>query len=428
MDLFVDPFFGNDFCPGTKESPKKTLTRALSVIESGQTIHLHGGAYTYNSQHGEDFSTPVPAGVTIAADLSGDAVLLGQGAAKGLAFLGSGAASHLTIQGFTEGITAKTGEQILSAVKLVGNARGIHLQGDAHSSATDISIAEGQVGIELDNGASLEVSGGDFGHLGGDCVLGSKAFGLYNASSLTFDAVSVHDSCGAIELHNAASATFTGSTITNVGPEHTGLGSSIEIGEAASLKLVDTAISDGHGPAIYAFSAGSLVSITGGTIHAGGSYGLSLGVASATIEGTELTGNGMSCGIHLDFGALSLHKVKMHGFQAGLHQAGGMAKVRESVFSGGAYGVLFLGGSLDLGTLADPGKNNLQGSSDTALYVGSSENVNVSAVSNGWLPNVQGASYLGVFSNHGTIVGPLGENAPTPRNFVLTGQGPKVTY
>jgi hypothetical protein len=296
------------------------------------------------------------------------------------------------------------------------------------SKATDLSIADGTVGLELHNASSLDLHGGELSKLGGECALGAKVLGLYNASSLTLDAVNMHDSCGAIELHNASSATITGATIKNVGPEHAGLGSTIEVGEASSLHLVDTAISEGHGPAIYAFSAGALVDITGGSIHAADNYGLSLGVSSASIHGTSLVGPGTAYGIHLDFGALALSDVAISQFLVGVHQAGGTAKIRGTTITGSAYGVLFLGGSLDLGTPADLGKNMLQGNTDTAVYVGSSANVTIAAAGNGWLPSVQGVSYLGVFANHGTIFGPYGADAPLPRNLVLTGFGPKLTY
>jgi hypothetical protein len=428
VDRHVDPLFGSDACPGSQQAPWKTITHALSRATTGQTIHLAGGSYVYDSQRGEDFSAPVPEGVTLTADLSGEAVLLGLGADTGLAFLGSGAASHLRLQGFGAGIVAKTGEITLGAIELVDDGCGLRLTGDAHASMSDALITGGMVGIELHNGASLDLSDGEMSGIGPTCVLGSRVVGLYNAASARLGAVKVHDSFGLFELHNASSLEIAGSVIQRVGAAGCGLGSTIEVGEASSLVMHETTISEGHGPAVYAHSAGAQVEITGGSIQVHGNHGLALGVASASIDGTSLSGDGSGYGIDLDFGTLHLSHAAITHFQVGLHQAGGTTTMRDSAVSGGSFGVLYLGGGLDLGTLAEPGKNLLQGNSDTALYVGSAENVSLSAMGNGWEASVQGVSYLGVFAGHGLLVGPLGEDVPLPRNFVVTGAGPKVAY
>jgi hypothetical protein len=428
LDRHVDPLFGSDACPGSQQAPWKTITHALSRATAGRTVHLAGGTYTYDSQRGEDFSAPVPEGVTLTADLGGEAILLGEGADTGLAFLGSGAASHLRLQGFGAGIVAKTGEITLSAIKLVDDGCGLRLTGNVHANMSDALITGGMVGIELHNGASLDLSDGEMSGIGPACVLGSRILGLYNAASARLGAVKVHDSFGLLELHNASSLEITGSPIARVGAAGCGLGATIQVGDASSLVMHDTTIGEGQGPAVYAHSAGAQVEISGGSIQVHGTHGLALGVASASIDGTSLSGDGGGYGIDLDFGTLHLSHAAITHFQVGLHQAGGTTTMRDSAVSGGSFGVLYLGGGLDLGTLAEPGKNLLQGNSDTALYVGSAENVSLSAVGNGWEASVQGVSYLGVFGSHGTMLGPLGLGAPLPRNFVITGAGPSVTY
>jgi hypothetical protein len=63
---FVNALTGVDSNPGTSASPFKTITRALSLAVSGDTVFVKPG--TYDAANGETFPLQVPAGVSLIGD------------------------------------------------------------------------------------------------------------------------------------------------------------------------------------------------------------------------------------------------------------------------------------------------------------------------------------------------------------------------
>ncbi len=65
-DLYVDAQMGDDDNDGSLDAPWATVTHAMSVVESGETVGVFPGLY--DEAHGESFPIEVPAGVTLIGD------------------------------------------------------------------------------------------------------------------------------------------------------------------------------------------------------------------------------------------------------------------------------------------------------------------------------------------------------------------------
>ncbi len=65
-DWYVDGATGSDSLPGTQSAPVKTIARALTLAQSGQSVKVAPG--TYSATTGEVFPIVVPAGVSLIGD------------------------------------------------------------------------------------------------------------------------------------------------------------------------------------------------------------------------------------------------------------------------------------------------------------------------------------------------------------------------
>lgn len=65
-DYYVDQASGNDANPGTPEAPLKTITRALALAQTGDSVKVAPGTYSLSS--GEVFPLVLPAGVELLGD------------------------------------------------------------------------------------------------------------------------------------------------------------------------------------------------------------------------------------------------------------------------------------------------------------------------------------------------------------------------
>jgi hypothetical protein len=420
-ELFVDPIDGDDDAAGTEDAPLKTMRKALSIATGEQTIHLFAGAY--DAASGEDFTTPIPDGVTIAAVAPGDAILVGSGAETALSFSGGGAARGLRVEGFAIGVTAAAGAVALQGLELTGNGTAIWLEGAAGVVMKSSSILGGVDGLALSDSARLTMVGGEIREVGADCD--AKAIRLGGAAWLTLEGVNLHDSLGNVQVGNAAHATMTGCMVSVVGCEQV-----VTLLNAAILDLDQTSIEQGApgdpGGTVIAAGSESEVYITGGSVFA--AYRGIDGGSTVHVEGATISGaNGADVGVRPGPGGyVTLLNVGLQGFATGVDLGSGSGEIRGSGISGNGIGVRVVNGHVELGSAANPGGNVLQGNGVAGLVVAGSAAWEHAAVGNTWMGLNQGTNDAGHFPLGTTVSWPSGTSGPAPHNVVIESPGPSV--
>jgi hypothetical protein len=424
-ELFVDPISGSDDAIGTAEAPFRTLGKALSVAERGQTMYLADGTYGPAS-NGDDFATPVPAGITIAAMAPGAAVLIGSGVETALDFSGDGAASGLRFEGHYSAIRAAAGVLSLSDLHISGTHAAIELSGDAEATLTSSVIADGQRGLHLQESASLTIAGGELYGLGSAPCTGEVVWATQSAH-VVLEGVVLRDSFGGLSLRDASTTQIELSLIENVGSPNCGSSSSIMLNEAAEVALTETTVTSAPGWAIYSYGDATHITVTGGTLE-GGPHGAISGRGTGAIDGATIWGTSPAfTGISSWFSSLTLRNSEVHGFHTGVHLRSGTALLRDNEISGNVVGVAVdTGASFDMGTSGDLGGNTLQGNDETGLAVYSTGATTFYALGNTWLPFNQGTNAAGQFPILAQAIGPYGAGDATPRN-VLVSQAPHPT-
>jgi len=152
---------------GTTDAPVRTLTKALTLAQTGDTVRLLDG--TYDAAHGEqwplvesDAPSPIPAGVRIEGQSRAGAVLQGSGplaSAMGLYFAGDGSVAQLTIRDFGYGVLVTAGSVALRSVTVISTAAGLLVGGGA-LSATDCDVSGTSLAVIAVSSTSVSLSGG----------------------------------------------------------------------------------------------------------------------------------------------------------------------------------------------------------------------------------------------------------------------------
>jgi hypothetical protein len=409
--LFVDALGGNDANPGTEQKPFKTLTRALSIATSGQTVELYSG--TYDQINGETFPEAVPDGVTVAAVVAGEAVVMGDpgssgGDVIGVEFAGGGTLRNLQIQGFES---------------------ALGLSGSANVTCEGCAISNGGAAFALNDDARLTMTGGELYDLGPSC---SGAVGYTAGASLvTLDGVNVHDIGSSFSLQDMSNVILQDGTIDNVGSSGCAgsdfEGDTFDMQGSSGLELDGTTVSGGPGWAIMVWSGAGVV-LTNASISSPNGIDVA-GDTEVTIDGTTFSGVageasgtvGVSVG---SAGAMvTMTNASIGGFGTGVLAELGATQLRGTTIENVTTAVVVQGGSVDLGSLADPGGNTLK-TEGTGLEVWAGADVLVQAVGNTWIPSVQGADASGHYT-FGELTGPYGLTAPSPCNFSIAA-GSKV--
>jgi hypothetical protein len=325
----------------------------------------------------------VPDGVNVAAAVAGEAIVLGDpGNADpiGVELAGNSVLHYLQIQGFAG-----------MALSLTGSAN-VTCEGCAISNVGSV--------FHLHDGAQLTMMGGDIGDIGPGCAGPGGIGQVDDASSVTLAGVDVHDVDGPLVMTGTSNATLQGSTLTNVG--------CLE-GEAVMV--------DGTG--------GTLV-VTATSITAVGDAVGVYGNTDVTIQGATLTSNRRGVAMDANLASVTLTDTTVYARDVGVQVDSGTVTIRGTTLAGAVTGVLFAGGSIDLGTLADPGGNTLQTNTETALQFSPSAAGLVPAVGNTWIPSTQGADANGHYT-FGVLSGPYGLAASKPNNFAISA-GSKVVH
>jgi hypothetical protein len=423
--LFVDPVHGsdsaNDAC--SEAAPCRTLKHTLPLAKSGYFVELAPGVYGVSS--GEDFSAPVPDGVTLESVTTASVTLLGDAARTktALTFAGSGAVRDLTIDSFAQAIAASTGTVTLEEVTVTRCATGLALKDQAEATLTNSSISDTALGFSLIDFARLSITEGTISGTGPNCGLGAVG-SVTGQAELELSSVTVKDNLGGLYLGGASTTSIADSTFSNNAFGSTGCADDyhILVNGASSLTLDKTIISGGRG----GIATVGEVSVSGGRIYGGQGDGIDVRAGVTRIDGTALV-SGLNFGffgLWLLGGSAEVHNATFSQWDGAIRfQSQSSLLVRNTELSANRYGVivtiLFTPGpdTFDLGTALAPGGNTIRGN-EYGLYVYTDGGALrapwvIQAVGNTWDPSVQGSDADGHMLRGSIISGPytaLGTN------------------
>ena len=277
---------GNDATgDGSGARPYRTMTKALSLAEAGDTVRLAKG--TYSSGEGEVYPqltdspnpaavTPnVPAGVTLTG--SGATILVGDaGRSVALVFAGDASVNGIELSDFGWAAVSTTGEQKLAVSAGATAAKGLLAAGDAvvDLSGSAFDFVRGEA-LELRDSARVSASSLN--------LSAATAFRTDDDSQIDLTDASLN---GDLFLYGKSVITLSQSTVRG-GIYVTGE-LTTNADEALSLTLKETAITQ-DGP----FAVG---------IAANGTYNLTLRATtiSSTIGAVLVTGNPLKLDLGTD--------------------------------------------------------------------------------------------------------------------------------
>jgi hypothetical protein len=450
--LFVSGSTGSDSNDGSQAKPFKTLGKALKLALSGDTIELAPGGYgptsVVSSASGDSFGVnglSVPAGVIIEGALdfgSQVSTLFGQPGEIALVLQGDASVKNLNIINFNVGLKATTGTQTFSNLLMGNNNFNIGVLGSAKTTLKGSSIALNTVGHGVDvlDQAQFIMDGGLI--TGGSANCNSATFGLQIQGSaqvsLKNNALLQNIGGQAIDMRNSAKATLDQSTISNVFPVGCKTGPRVSMSDSSSLVLKNSLVGAGDNkPDTEGLNSVGIRSVTS---NSSSPTGVSLTLLNSFV--TRFTGKCLEMtskgSIIINGGGISATRSAM-GIDAGrkmqltianarLEAPGskGVAirtatlKLRNSTIASSVTGILVLDfGTIDLGTVADPGNNIIKDGNLAGVdFEGSlSAFGTVDAVGNTWNPNVQGADAQGHYITRRTISG--GDVNSSGSNFNL---------
>lgn len=339
-EFYVDPAAGDDTNVGSAEKPFRTLTHALTVAESGHTVHLRAG--TYDEANGEVWPTQsgsppvaepnVPDGVTITTD-GALAQLVGPGAGtttSALVFAGAATVRRVAITGFVRGVLAGPGTAVrLEDVRVRGSIReGVFAYGDAEVTLDSCTVRDNAgAGILAQAAATVTVVG---------CL--------------------VHGNSPGIHVSGSAAVDVTGSEVYENGTVPAGSeNSGVHVEDDGRLTIVDSVVRNNAYVGIHMLNSAAVTVGPGTAIH-DNYVGVLADTTKAAAPSLDVRGATISAN---DFEGLAW-AVAM----------GERIRIRDTaIVNNGDNGILLLGDALeiDLGTAADPGGNDYSGNDEPLI-------------------------------------------------------------
>jgi hypothetical protein len=402
-ELFVDPEIGTNQDACSRTQPCRTLGHALSRASAGQTIFLGSG--TYSAGTGETFDTSVPAGVTIEAMTPGGAMLLGDPSAgtAALNLQGDATIRGLHVRGFYAAVTAFEGEVTLDSLEIEQTSVGLVLQGPVQVLAQAVSFTGGGQAFQMASAADLRLVGGTISDMGPNCAGGVGIGYLQDSAHVTFEGVTAQNNFGGLELRQASSADLNDSTLINNGSDGCGRSTHIDLGESASVRLMNTNVEQGPGAGILALNDNQV-----------------------TIMGGGFLGNGQAEALNVSANYLEVRGTRFSGYVTAVRLGKGSILFRDAELTGNGVGIEFNadeGGFLDLGSADQPGNNAIRQNSSTGLVVRGAGGVVINAVGNTWNPGEQGADPNGLMPPGTVLVGPV-----VGSNLQIDSPGPSIQF
>lgn len=360
---------GSDTGRGSTSDPFRTYKQAVTSSASGDTVQLEDG--TYDVPGGEDFNEKIPDGVTLQGQ-SLNTVLAGpaeQGTSPTVACvttLGSATVSTLTVKYCLDGISV-SGAGTVNLEDIVANANThsglsvsaaatINVTNKAATSAFSKGVGNG-VGVFVDDpGAVLSLTGTQIDSNGGEGI-------RFNKPSATFTMTG-----GELNL-NGAGAGF-GAVMYSQNPGTVPL----------NLTFDGTTIHDNGYYSIYVTFGFVKLSLKNLDIQ--GTVNVQSVSATSTFAFDHVTATEPSAaapaGAQKDSflssfgsGTLTMTSSSISGFNVGINQNGGAAKIRGTsitVPQSGSRGIMIGAGTLDLGTALDDGNNVFVAPNDASHY------------------------------------------------------------
>lgn len=426
-DIYVNPVSGDDTASGDQTAPLKTLAKALTLVQSGYTIHLLPGLYSF-ATNGDGFGYGLPDGVKIEGTDLMSTTFDGANIQQGLNFNGSGSLSGVSMKGFATAMSATAGNVMLSdvIVDTIANGRAMDIRNTADVTMNNVTLVNGSAGAELDTASRLTMNGGSISGMGPNCNGGVHGIYARDSASITLNGTTIGNIGGsAIELRQASSASLNGAVIDKTGPQGCGNGEALSTAESGSFNLVNTTVQNSAGPGILSYGTGQ-INLTDSDIVFSGWYGISAGESQVWIMGGSLAHN-MGPGIQVDNYA-NLNGVLIEGNSDGISVGdGAQINVRGCIIkANGGSGIYAYGNTMgtfmDLGmSTADPGNNVIQANSQYGLYVGWTMGQTINALGNTWTPNMQGSDAAGKFMIGSQFCGPTNNNPP--KSFAIANMG-----
>lgn len=427
--IHVDPVAGADANDGSVDTPVKTVRRALTLAEGGTTVYLSGGTYseasgeTYlEATDGED-GYLIPVGVEITANPSSSGVpvvIRNDGMAReAFRFVGDGKLSGVRLEGFNGGITAITGTQLINDVTMLAiGGFGITLDGMANLSCNDcnISLARG-FAFKVDGSAKLRVDGVSFIN------------SMSPANEPFLAAVYLVEDSQAEAVLDLVGGSTWGSyavmggklTLRNVDVRlRSDQADNVYVGAEGQLTMLDGRVSGGYfvdgATSSAAISSYGTLTINGTVFENNPAGALSLDGGSTDIRNAVFQNIGDAETIFAGYGLNAIvveggAALKMRGTQIrNVKEAGNYNPPTPGTHGVGIY-VTDTSGGIDLGTVAEPGRNHFRDCGLTCLQVGQNAGAHpVQAGGNSWTAHEQGADEHGRYAPELVDEGSWGRN------------------
>jgi hypothetical protein len=413
--LFIGPG-GYDAASGTRDDPFGTLASAAAVAKRGNTIVFLAGNY---SEPAPDGAVAIPDGVDIVADEPRLVSLTGSG----------------------DTLLDLAGDTHVDGIRFSGYSTVAHAA-SAHGSVTVTNSSfgacpsdSGKSVFEVGSGATVTLTG-DASHDWGDCaafahVIGDGDLaldgGLLHFAGSAEPALFAAEGDGKLELSNltasdgdrpvvvlgdGARATLVSVTLATLANNVVVLGDLASL-DATNSDLSLAAAASAPGACVQSNVSGtSTLSLAHSLVHAcragiGGAAPTTLSLSDTEFYAMSDSGLDLAsaAGSTVTITACSFHD---DGARAA-HFGGGGSSVFHLTLRGSTIASVpsgfeldgDAGSSWDLGTLDKPGSNTF--TATTSSLVLANQNVSfVSAVGNGWTPNVQAADADGHYSATGS--------------------------
>jgi hypothetical protein len=378
---------GDDVSDGVA-TPVRTLGRAVALAtlhREVQVIALDAGAYSTTT--GESFAYMIPDNVVVTGPLQGRAILSGDATKTGL--------------------IVANGQ--LQAIELEGFALALDIRGTV--MAANLKLRDNTVALRAATSADVTLRSVDIAGTAGACATGIALEGgaVLHASDLTAGPMAA-----ALTARDRATATLV--RVTAIGDRNCNK-VTVEVRSDGRFELRDSAIDGGaYGLGLYGVTQALAVNLMNVSVrNADVAIGSERSVATLSV-GTLLQN---SAGLLIGSGASwTLSDVHIEGTQynaigigynyARTHTTATLT-MRGCTLRGNESGIdLEDDVILDLGTIASPGHNIIQGHTLAGIDAyGTLGPSRIDAVGNTWEPGVQGADASGIIPS-GTISGPYG--------------------
>lgn len=197
----VNPVAGSDIGSGSTNAPFQTISRALAVARSGDTIRLADGNYSEAS--GEDFPLIVGDGIA----------LVGDELRRGMNIRVAGGGRYLSATWGGQNVTLVAGDRArISGITFTNeNVRGtaIWIESGNPSIANNMFVANHREGVFASGTSAPEVRANVFSNNGGNGVSFTRN------SSGVFEGNTISDSGYGIAISESASPVVIGNTLAN---------------------------------------------------------------------------------------------------------------------------------------------------------------------------------------------------------------------